>query len=274
MTDPVPDGGDGPARTQPALRALQIDQRQLLEGGGPVEFGLRDGFPTARDAIAWYQRAIPRTLGTLAEAWHPRDLFRDRTLAASLVVGDDRERFASDGSPLPSMDAARSYRRRLERLVIRPACNRAYNALRGGAGEYLQDSEVSPEKVDPAAQDHVAMRPTLERKDREQAAVLSELWGGFQTERELLDWLHDLDEPTNGSVDQTLAGQLGRDRVARACLLADDPASPSVDPDAAVAWRERFAAFVLLPSFVNGIRRIDGGELVQQSSTELTIPTG
>ncbi|ELY47741.1 hypothetical protein [Natronolimnohabitans innermongolicus] len=267
MTD---DRDDGPARTQPALRALQVDQRQLLEGGGPVDHGLRDGFPTVESALCWYQRATVRTLGLVADRWKPADLFRDRTLAGSLVVGADRDRF---GDP-PSMDAARDYRRRLERMVVRPACNRAYNHLRKNAGEYLEDSDVAPSKVNPERQDHVAMRPSLERKDREQAAALREGLAGFENERALMDWLHDLDEPTNGAEPEGLASRLGRDRVARACLLEDDPQSPEVDADAAANWRERFAAFVVLPAFVTGIHHLDGGELVQQSSSELTIPTG
>jgi len=266
MTD-----ADGTPRTQPALRTLQVDQRELLDGGDRVEHGLRAGFPRLRDAVAWYQRAQTRTFGFLAEEFAPTDLVRDRTLGAALVTGSDREDLADD--PL-SLDMAREYRRRLERVVVRPACNRAYNRLRRRAGEYLQDSEVAPEKVTPERQSHVAMRPSLERKDREQSAALAELWGGFDDEDALLDWLHDLDEPSNGALDGRLAARLGRDETARKHLLADEQAAAGVADTVARRWREHFAALVLLPAFNRGIRRIDSGELVEQQSSGLSTPQG
>ena len=260
---------NGPPRTQPALRTLQVNQRELLVGGDRVDHGLRDGFPTLRSAIEWRQRAIARTMGNLSEKFPTADLLRDRTLATALVVGPERERLADD--PLDPR-VARGYRRLLERRRVRPACNSAYNRLRRQAGEYLQDSDVAPEKVDPRQQDHVAMRPTLERKDREQAAALDRLWGGFDGEDELLDWIHDLDEPSNGAIPSGLAAQLCRDETARRYLLGDD--LEGADIERARRWREHFAAVVILPAFVRGIRRLEGGELVEQQSSGLNAPHG
>lgn len=260
----------GTPRTQPALRALQHDQRALLDGGRRVEHGLRDGFPTLRAALEWYQRTIPRTLGEISEPFPPGDLVRDRTLASSLVVGRERETLAE--SP-PSLTAAADYRDRLERLMVIPAAARSYNRLRLSAGEYLQDSEISPERVDAAEQDHVAMRPSISRKDVEQAAALRELWGGFETDRELNDWTHDLLEPSNGSISKTLAAEIGRDSTARAMLVRDERPE-TITELSARRWRERFAALIVLPAFVRGIRRMDCGELVQEGGEGLTAPMG
>lgn len=258
------------SRTQPALRTLQLDQRELLEGGETVSHGLRDGFPTRRAALEWYQRATTRTLGYLAAEVEPIDLVRDRTLVGSLVVGPERTELVDD-PPRPAV--AKRYRRVLERAYVRPACNRSYDRLRRGAGEYLEDSDVSPAKVDPSQQGHVAMRPTIARKDIEQAAALRELWGGFETEDELLDWLHDLDEPANGQVPSDLAARLGKDATARAHLIASEQAD--VRDAQARRYREHIAAAVVLPAFCRGVDRLESaGELVEQQSSGLTAPQG
>lgn len=263
---------DGAVRTQPALRTLQINQRRLLTGGSPVEHGLRDGFPTRRAAVEWYQRAVVRTFGFIATDWGPKDLIRDKTLVCALVTGGERDRIAS-GDP-PSAAVAEHYRTTLERNIVLPACNQAFNALRRNAGEYLQDGDVAPGKVDPQSQDHVAMRPTVQRKDVEQARALNQLWGGFADETALRDWIHDLDEPTNGAIDRTLAARICRDQTAREHLVRDEQIDAGIDERQARAFRERVAIDTLLPAFVTGIRRIDGGELVQQQSTGLSAPHG
>lgn len=255
MTDA--DGLDA-GHTQPALATLQFDQRELIESGGTVEHGLREGFPTFREAIKWRQRATIRTLGLLHEL-PPIDLVRDRTLASALVVGKERETLSKD--PMPLADA-REYRRRLERLFVLPACNRAYDTLRKRAGEYIDDDEHS--QIDPREQAHVAMRPSIGRKDREQAHTLAELWGGFESRESLMDWLHRLNEPTNGAISSTLPAEIGRDRNALEHMLAD------AGNHTARRFRERFATIVLLPAFVAGIRRMEGGEKV----SEETGPTG
>jgi len=266
------DEHSGPSRTQPALRTLQLDQRELLEGGDRVRHGLRDGFPTFRDALSWYQRAAVRTFGLLSDDVEPIDLVRDRTLTGALVVGPERTALVDD--PLRP-ELAKRYRTVLERAYIRPACNRAYNRLRRGAGEYLEDSEVSPSKVNPASQRHVAMRPSLERKDAEQADALEALWGGFETERSLHDWLHDLDEPSNGALPEHFDARIGKDATARAHLIASERASAGVSEAAARRYREHFAATVVLPAFNRGIRRLDSaGELVEQQSSGLSAPQG
>lgn len=257
----------GPSRTQPALRTLQLDQRELLDGGDSVPHGLRDGFPTRRDALEWYQRAITRTLGEIAEEFRPLSLVRDRTLVGALVVGDERDDLVTD--PV-SLDVARRYRRVLERSYVRPACNRSYNRLRKRAGEYIEDSDDSPSEIDPESQRHVAMRPTIARKDIEQADALRTLWDGFESERELLDWTHDLDEPSNGAIEADLAARIGRDATARAYFIESERASADVPEEQARRYREHFAATKLLPAFVAGIQRLEGGEKISEDAG----PTG
>lgn len=241
--------------TQPALATLQFDQRELIESGGTVEHGLRDGFPTFREAIKWRQRATIRTLGLLSDYVPALDLVRDRTLSSALVVGEERETLVDE--PMPA-DHAREYRRRLERLFLLPACNRAYNGLRKRAGEYIDDNERS--EINPHEQRHVAMRPSFDRKDREQAAALSELWGGFESRDDLMDWAHRLNEPTNGAISSTLPAEIGRDQNAIELMLADE------SDRAARRFRERFAVIVLLPAFVVGIRRMEGGEKISEET--------
>ncbi|NHN40048.1 hypothetical protein G9C85_00145 [Halorubellus sp. JP-L1] len=264
------------APTRPALLTLLHDQRVLLEGDDDrVEYGLRDGFPDRRAAIDWYQRATVRTLGYLADAWSPVDLARDRVLITALVTGPERRTFVDDSSELLGADAARDYRDRLERNLVLPASHRAYNDLRRRSGEYIEtqdgdETDVNPADIDPSGQDHVAMRPGFQQADDRQHRALARLWGGFDDDRALMDWLHELNAATNGAVDEELPAQVGRDEVARQFLLDVD-----VDDEShARRYRERFAVHTLLPAFVRGIKRMSAGELAQQSKDGLTFAQG
>ncbi|TKX82052.1 hypothetical protein [Halorubrum sp. SD626R] len=166
--------------SRPALPTLQSDQRALLEPqpGDGLDHGLRDGFPNRRTAIEWYQAAIVRTIGHITDRWDPVALLRDRTLLTALVVGPERERFADD--PI-SLETGREYRQRLERVLVLPAFNLAYNALRKSAGEYPED--VRSEEHDPEGQDFVAMRPAFQVADQQQRAALRRLWGASTRSR-------------------------------------------------------------------------------------------
>jgi len=265
------EGGQDSA-PRPALQTLQADQRELISGStDPVQpsdkrrlFGLREGFPDRRAAVDWYQRAIVRTWGYVAELWHPADLARDRTLLSALITGPERSQLVDD--PL-ALEATEEYRRRLERQAVLPACDRAYNTLRKSAGEYIDshdDEDDAPVgDIDPENQDHVAMRPAFQWMDRRQAKALNELWGGFRDEEELMDWLHDLAGPANGAVNEKLPAQVGRDPVAMDHLLEDDPSAPSPESR---RYRERFVVHNVLPAFANGIARMSAGELAQRRS--------
>jgi hypothetical protein len=266
--DSPPERNDvGP--TRPALQTLQVDQTALLNGDEVIQ-GLRDGFDSRRKVIEWYQAALVRTFGFLAEEWAPIQLLRDRTLIGALVVGPERETLVEE--PLEPTDA-RAYRARLERNLVLPACNRAFNQLRKVAGEYVEDEDGSPgADVDPNEQQHVAMRPGFAEKDREQAATLAQLWGGFRDEQTLRDWVHRLDLPTNGAIDGELARKIGTDDVALEYLI--DEAVEAPGPTAARRYRERFAIVKLLPAFETGIRRMEAGELASKSKSKLTAGRG
>ena len=258
--------------TRPALPTLQHDQRALLDpdSANRLDDGLRDGFPDRRSAIEWYQAAIVRTLGHITDKWDPVDLIRDRTLLSAIVTSDERYQFGPDTL---SARAARHYRRRLERVVVLPAFSEAYNALRKSAGEYPDDARE--ENHDPEGQEYVAMRPAFQVADRQQAHALERLWGGFDSLDELQSWLHDLSEPTNGALEESLPARVGRDRVAVKHFLGRvDAASAAEAERRAQKYRERFAVAKLLPAFADGINRLEAGELATHTSDGLTPGQG
>lgn len=261
------------SQTRPALPTLQHDQRALLEPvpGGDLDHGLRDGFPNRRITIEWYQAAIVRTIGHISERFDPVALARDRTLMTALVVGPERDRWVDDPVDL---ETARVYRRRLERVLLLPAFNLAYNALRKSAGEYPEDVRKT-DKHDPEGQDFVAMRPAFQVADSQQRAALRRLWGGFETVDELQSWLHDLSEPANGALDESLPTRIGRDRVAQKHFLGRvDAETAAAAEQQARAYRERFAIVTLLPAFADGIKRLEAGELATHTSDGLTPAQG
>jgi len=258
--------------TRPALPTLQSDQRALLDPrpDDDLDHGLRGGFPDRRTAVEWYQAAIVRTMGHITDRWEPVDLLRDRTLLSALVVGPERERFADD--PL-SKDVARQYRQRLERVIVLPAFNLAYNTLRKAAGEYPDDARN--EEHDPEGQEFVAMRPAFQVADRQQRTALQRLWGGFDSVDELQSWLHDLSEPSNGALEESLPGRVGRDAVAREHFLGRVEADSALEAERlARKYRERFAVGKLLPAFADGIKRLEAGELATHTSDGLTPGQG
>ena len=256
-------------QTRPALPTLQADQQALLapEPGDELRFGLRDGFPSRRELINWYQRAIVRTFGYIAEDWAPADLERDRVLLGSCLTGPDREAFDGD----LDVDDARAYRLKLEEVIVLPACQRAYNDLRKRAGEYVDESDNEKiEDLDPASQDHVAMRPAFQIADRQQSRALRALWGGFEDIEHLQSWLHSLNEPTNGALEEEVPARIGRDPAGKKHLL-DGRADSEVD---ARRYRERFAISELLPAFAQGIKRMEAGELASRSGSSLSPAQG
>jgi hypothetical protein len=211
-----------------------------------------------------------RSLGQITEKWEPIDLLRDRTLLTALITGPERTQFASD--PL-SREEAKQYRRRLERVVLLPAFSRAYNALRPAAGEYPENALGS--EGEPESQDFVAMRPAFQVADQQQAAALEKLWGGFETIEALQSWLHDLAEPTNGTLEETLPARVGRDRVALRHFLGRVEADSEHEAEEqARKYRERFAVAKLLPAFAAGIGEMEAGELATQTSDGLTPARG
>ena len=199
---------------RPALETLKRDQMALLTGEDDRDLpALRMGFESRRAAIEWYQAASVRTFGFIADEFAPINLCRDTTLLQALITSEKRERWVFTDEPL-SFEAAFGHRRWIETQLLGPASNRAYNQLRKMAGEYIDDEDQQLAHYDPEEQDHVAMRPGFQQKDQQQRVALRELWVGFESEEALRDWIHYLDEPTNGAVDPDLARKIVVDDVA------------------------------------------------------------
>lgn len=256
---------DTPGEKRPALAVLQEDQHALFRESENPRYSdgryLRDGFETLRDVIHWYQRASVRSFGYLAKEWPAEALRTDDVLVGALVTGEERITLVDD--PLDE-DTAAVYRRRLEAELVLPACNTAYNELRGGAGEYI-DQSTSRDKgssPDPDEQKHLAMRPTFAHIDHVQDRTLRELWDGFSDEDALSDWLHGLNQATNGAVDRDLAAQTLRDDIALDHLLDEHE-----DALLSRRYREHFAIEFLLPAFNAGISELSAGELAASTDT-------
>jgi hypothetical protein len=254
----------GDLRVKPALRTLLVDQQQLVDpsvgGGGGPDHGVRDGFPSRRALLSWYQRAAVRTLGNIAERFPPESCVGDETLLSGLLTEPD-----CDVELMGDRDAA-VYRRMFESTVVQPACSNAYRGFRTKAAEYVKSEERegdkwSPRKLDPESQASIAMRPGFQTLDEQQYQTLSRLWGGFETVDDLLDWTHSLNAPSNGDIDDNIAEMVTVDDTAVAHLVGNRH-----DPDAAV-YREAFAASIVLPSFVAGVRSMNTEELAKTSSS-------
>lgn len=259
MAEAEPDSDAKPTPpVRPALSVLQDDQRALIRpydtGRSRDEHALRAGFPDRRTAIEWYQRAIVRTKGHIADAVGVEAQLTYKPLLDWLIpgrAGDER--------------VARLGRELFEAEVVLPACNRAYNDLRKVAGEYIGDQDGRAwTDLDPEGQQHVAMRPGFQRVDAMQASALRELWGGFPNREALFNWLHGLDEPTNGAVRADLAGLVNRSPRATRYLLDE-----AENDEKARYFRERFAIGLLLPAFVAGVDRLSPGELASRPRREL-----
>lgn len=265
------DWGVADRRVKPALLTLLHDQAALLDASyGTATHDLRSGFPTGRALINWYQKATVRTLGNIADGWPPIDCVDDETIRAACVRDAEGKNNLADWK-------ATGVRRLLEAIIVQPACNRGYKALRPAATEYIasDDGETeasgSLQDLDPGRQKHVAMRPGFQTLDRQQQRVLEELWDGFDSTDALLDWLHGLNSPTNGEIADDIAQQVITDDVARAHLVEHN------DTEAARGYREIFACGILLPAFVAGVRSLETAELAsaeQQAPTTLRMKGG
>lgn len=247
-----PDDAIVDRRVRPALLSLLYDQVELVDAD--VGYDLRTGFKEVSDLIEWYQRANVRTLGNLAAIWPPTDCISDETLLAATVRDAPAETF-------PEWKA-REYRRLLEDEAVKPACREAYQSLRDSATEYVKsddddDSSRVGTDLDPTKQGSVAMRPGFSSLDDQQAAVLEELWGGFESRYELDDWLHSLNSPTFGEIDDDLPRQVMRDEVALDYLIYER------ETEKAEMYRYTFATTVLLPNFVAAVRAIETAELAK-----------
>lgn len=260
-----PEGLVNPVR--PSLVVLQQDQRSLIKGEDdgryPDAHHLRGGFPDRRAVIRWFQRASVRTFGHLGGRFPLDAQLQHGGLLSCLITGPDRQRWYDE--PL-SLRKARLVRERYESRVLLPACNAAYNELREVAGEYIEDGDGPAwHDLDPEGQKHVAMRPGFQRLDVEQSRALADLWGGFEHREALFDWLHTLDDASNGAIRPDLAAQVARSAEGTRRMLSGHP-----EPGKARRTREEFAIKVLLPAFAEGVRSMSAGELAARERSKLT----
>ena len=258
--------------TRPALVILAEQQKELIDHETyPVtDLGcsLRHGFRSRRELVGWYQAAIVRTFGAIASEFPAEWLNGDRVTLQALLTDDERQRrwTRSNAAPMDELEAAKT-RRAIEQSRLLPAMNDAFNTLRPMAGEYTDDRNALASTDDlEASEQSVALRPAFSRKDLEQRHALNRLWDGLEDEDALRDWLHDLDLPTNGALDREFARRVTRDRVLKSWLIRGRE-----DERVSRFWRVSWAVTKLLPAFVRGIERMDGGELVKRSSGGLEV---
>lgn len=263
-TEAADNRGVPPVR--PALEVLQADQRALLtptdDDRYADEHHLRGGFPDRRALIRWYQRAAVRTLGHIADRVGPDALEHDAVFLSATITGAERGRWLDE--PL-SPEAAERYRDWYEAEIVQQACVRAYKDLREVAVEHIgEDAAPSFGDIEPAKQRHVAMRPGFQQLDEWQAETLASLWDGLDDKTALLDWLHDLNRPTNGEIRDDVAVLTEQDDIALGHLVTPD--GGDVDDR---RYREWFAIKLLLPAFVDGVREMTTTELVAGISEPL-----
>lgn len=243
-------------RVKPALQTLLVNQAALMDvdhsESAAVDHSIRSGFPDLRRLIEWYQRAAVRTVGEIAEDWEPFDCIGDSTLRSCMIDTDDDAK-------------KRRYRLIVESTVVKPACNRGYRRLRSSAVEYVkaadQESRVTEHNLDPYSQASVAMRPGFQTLDDQQRRALDSLWGGFDDEYALADWLHSLNSPSNGEIADDIEPMTITDENALKHLVYESETSK------ATAFQAMFAASLVLPAFVDAVRSIETQELAKETKT-------
>lgn len=249
-----------PSHPRVAVDVLQRDQRAVLfDGDGdrdPPLSPLTDGFADRRAVCNWWQATAVRTFGHLASVFPAREIVRDRALERALIRPDE-------GS-----DAHR--RQRVLETVVRE-CDTAYRHLETRANEWLADSDSSETdwtQIDAANQRHVAMRPAFSRLDTEQARCLRELWGGFAGREAIVRWTHSLPAVADFAdvLERDVTSAVVNDRHALSMLQGDG--------EQASAFRERFAATVLLPAMGKRAARLRAGERAEAKRQERTVPHG
>jgi hypothetical protein len=235
------------ASTRVAVDVLRENQRDLLFRGAPDRRppfpALTEPFDGRRRVINWWQAASVRTFGYVRDVIPASDLLRDDQLINALVGPDD--------------ESDEWLRHRLLEALLE-ATERAHQDLEVRADEWLGRTRESGEdesyqSINPAEQQHIAMRPAFSRLDRQQAHALRRLWAGFDSRDELAEWQHGLPGVADFSdLDEPLPRLLARSAHCREMLLESS--------QEAARYRERFAAGILLPAFATRAQRLRAGE--------------
>lgn len=255
----------GAAHPRVAVEVLQRDQHAILYDGDPERTPpltpLTESFEDRRAVINWWQAAAVRTFGHLAEFFPAKDILRSSHVTSGLTGGDG--------------DAEQYLRQRILEKMLE-ATEQSYRDLEVRANEWLADSNRRDRdsddytSINPTRQRHIAMRPAFSRLDAEQAHALHELWGGFEDREALSRWMHTLPSVADFSDIDQLDDPLPR-IVARSGHAREMFTTAGSE---AAAFRERFAASVLLPAMGDRARKLRAGERIDTEREERTVPHG
>jgi hypothetical protein len=242
-TNEISDSRRAETFPRPALDVLDSDQDQIRSD-------LLDGFDGYRSVIGWWQRSAVRTFGHIADEF-----------PAEGLLNATRMRFLTESSRI-----AESRRSKIYTEEIAPACQDAFNDLKTQAVERLSagEGEDTYADLDVEAQQDPAMRPAFRILEARQQRALRRLWGGFESDRELSEWLHELTSCTYGQIDREAASDLS-EGVTRSHML--DPGSTD-----AQRYRVLLAIGELLPAFAAAARRLQAGESATDDDEKGAFP--
>lgn len=175
----------------PGLPTLRAQQRDLIQR-------LRDGFDSRRSILLWTHAVAAVSLGLVSDEWFGRlfSLGNRYRLAALLAAPGDRAAMCS--SP-PDESTADFVRDDVQQATLSGAFQRARSELRANAGDYTDgDDGVS----DTDNQRFLAMRPRVHQIVVEQHNAILDAFSGFDSRRQVLDWVDHVDYATTGYLDQ------------------------------------------------------------------------
>lgn len=224
---------------RPALANLNAEQLAALED-------VRDnGLPDRRALLMWLLKCQFRTLGRLPDYWYTH-VATDPVALAVMLTGEERGSYGSqDGTRISPREAFQA-RRRLVAVYLRPACRDAFRELRTKAVPYTNGEKPDPSKV--AA---FAMRPDLEEHYQRQREALRSFIEGFDTEREVDQWVHEFDLATFGAI-KTIEPRFD-------AKLLNEPLAPELylsDERRYRRTRESIAARYVLPATNVAVREV------------------
>lgn len=229
--------------TRPALDVLKADQQALLYDGDqrrtPAYPAIVDGMTSYWKALIWYQAATVRTLGRVGHVIKPSDMHPESGILGVLL--------------LPDEDEADAFAR--QRLVesLDDACDRAYRAFRERAQERVDSTDGRTFRdIDPSDEGNPMMRPAFKRLDEGQATLLTSLWDGFDSRREVSRWVNSMGGVTNGEKPEGLMSGIAGSPPLLEALMGDTRAD--------TLTRYRFACGCVLPAFLRAAQTLHGGE--------------
>jgi len=168
------------------LDSLRAQQRHLQQS-------LLDGFESRQEVLEWCHAVDVVSAGETPETWHS-DLIRDRWRMACLMADPKRREEICEHAPEPE-STIQSVRRKLIRMTLLPAFQRALETLRERVSEFTDTDGVrGATRIR-----HVAGRPRLHQRAVEQHRLLREtLRDPPRAEAEVMIWAEDIIHATEG----------------------------------------------------------------------------